>query len=189
MISLDAILVDFDGTLVDSEYAGACAYSKAIAHSGLRCLPDDIRARANGRHWSEFLPELVGAGYSPELGAKIAEEKRRIYPDYFSLIRINRGLVGLLQAVRGRVPSALVTNASRASVVEILLHHGLVDLFDLLICQEDVQNPKPHPEGYLLALSRLHGEGANSLAIEDSETGVRAAEAANIPVWRIISFD
>jgi HAD superfamily hydrolase (TIGR01509 family) len=64
----------------------------------------------------------------------------------------------------------------------------LGELFDLLVCQEDIANPKPHPEAYLLARDRLCGENGKCVVIEDSDVGVCAAIAANLPVWRVVSF-
>lgn len=187
-MTVEAILVDFDGTLVNSEYANSIAYSEAMKASGFIYGPELIYPTLLGRHWSAFLPDLLKEDYSPSLGLKIAMEKKRIYSNYYSEIRLNLALVAMLKVVKEDVPLALVTNASKQSVIEILLYFNIKNLFKLLVCQEDVKNSKPNPEAYLLALSLLKVSPTSCLAIEDSDVGNAAAMAANIPVLKIFPF-
>ena len=183
-----AILVDFDGTLIDSEHANSCAYSEAIKSNGFTYDAELIYSILLGRHWSEFLPDVLKEDYSPSLGLKISLEKKRIYSNFYPQIRLNFELVKMLKMFQSDVSLVLVTNASKQSVIEILAYFDLQDLFKFIVCQEDVKKPKPNPEAYFYALSRLKLSALNCLAIEDSEVGIGAAIAANIPTLRISSF-
>ena len=182
MRSLEALFIDFDGTLVDSEIANANAYAAAIQECGFSIAMENVLRSCQGRHWSEFLPELIEVRYSVELGKEIAQKKKNIYPNYFDQITPNKPVLSLIQSIKKDIPKALVTNASRDSVTQILRHHNLENIFKLLVCQEDIKNPKPSPEGYLRALSLLNVNAEDSLAVEDSESGILAAKKAKIPV-------
>ena len=188
MALLKSILVDFDGTLVNSESALAKAYKQALAEYGFFVSEDLIKTICIGRHWSKFLPEILSSQYSDELGRKIAAKKNLCYPDFFNQIIINEALLQLLYHLKINSTIALVTNASRGSVSSILNMYNIHDLFNIIICQEDVSNPKPHPESYLLAVTKLNVNKSNCIAIEDSEAGLLAARNAGISTLKISSF-
>jgi HAD superfamily hydrolase (TIGR01509 family) len=52
---------------------------------------------------------------------------------------------------------------------------GILQYLDLLVTNQDVKNPKPSPEGYLLCLEKLNTEIKNAIIIEDSPKGIEAA--------------
>ncbi len=187
MGSLEAILVDFDGTLVNTEIANAKAYSASLQSYGFDVSKELLLNHCNGRHWSNFLPEILKDEYSQDIGLKIAKNKKVIYPNFYDEIEINTSLMTLLKYFM-RLPMALVTNASKESVLPILDRFEISSFFKIIICQEDVVNPKPSPEGYLLAISLLGVNKLNCLAIEDSNTGILAARNAGIPTLRISPF-
>ncbi len=54
--------------------------------------------------------------------------------------------------------------------------------FDFTVCGDEVKKPKPNPEIFLTAMNALGGTRSNTLVVEDSHNGVRAAGAAGIPV-------
>lgn len=184
MKSLEAILVDFDGTLVNTEDANAKAYSNSLKNFGFAISQDMVMQYCIGRHWSNFLPELLKEHYSQDLASKIAKRKKEIYPNFYNEIRINQPLVNLLEHLK-EAPKAIVTNASKEPVLQILERFNIDKMFNLLICQEDVANPKPNPEGYLLALSLLNADKSRCIAIEDSKVGILAATSAGIPTIQV----
>ena len=188
ILTIEAILVDFDGTLVDTEHANSIAYSEAMKLHGFIYDAESIYPTLLGRHWSAFLPDLLKEDYSPSLGLDISIVKKRIYSSFYSEIRLNLELVTALKAIKDDVSLVLVTSASKQSVVDILKHFSLQNLFKFLVCQEDVKEPKPNPECYLVALSKLKLNASKCLAIEDSDTGIQAAIAANLPVLRVSPF-
>jgi HAD superfamily hydrolase (TIGR01509 family) len=86
----------------------------------------------------------------------------------------------LLAAVRAKgIPSALVT-ATRRSLVEAVLGTPTAAEadFDVVICGDDVEHTKPHPQPYLAAADRLGIEPGRCIAVEDSPTGIASARAA-----------
>lgn len=187
MESLEAILVDFDGTLVNTESANAKAYSASLRSYGFDVSEEKILNYCSGRHWSIFLPEILKEKYSKDIGLMIAKSKREIYPKFYDEIKINESLLTLLKCFT-KQPKALVTNASRESVIPILDRFGIGSFFKIIVCNEDVLDPKPSPEGYLLAITLLGVNKLNCLAIEDSKTGVLAARNAGIPTLKVSPF-
>jgi HAD superfamily hydrolase (TIGR01509 family) len=187
MDSIEAILVDFDGTLVNTESANAKAYASSLQSYGFKVSEKALIEYCTGRHWSKFLPEILKDQYNEDIGLKIAKDKKVIYPQFYDEIEINAPLLKLLKHFAG-LPKALVTNASRESVAPILDLFNMGSFFKIIICQEDVADPKPSPECYLRALSLLKVNGHNCLAIEDSKTGVLAAKSAGIPTIKVSPF-
>lgn len=187
MASLEAILVDFDGTLVDTERANAKAYSASLRNYGFKAPTELLLSYCAGRHWSKFLPEILKDQYSEDIAIQIAKYKKEIYPSFYNEIELNEPLLNLLKSLK-RLPKALVTNASRDSVTAILDRFHIGQFFHVIICQEDVVNPKPSPDGYLLAISLLGVSKKNCIAIEDSHAGLTAAKDAGIPTIKVSPF-
>jgi beta-phosphoglucomutase len=75
---------------------------------------------------------------------------------------------------------AIVTGAQRADVDFVLAHSSIGDRFDVVVTDEDVAQGKPHPEGFLAAAARLGVDPHETVVLEDSLAGVRAALAAGM---------
>ena len=79
----------------------------------------------------------------------------------------------------------VVSSAANWMLEQILQQLGLDAFFDIIICQEDVSQHKPHPEAYLVALDKLAIPASEVLVFEDSSAGIRAASAAGCDVIAI----
>ena len=185
-VTLRGLLFDLDGTLVDTSSVNYRAYAAALGEVGILVEPDVVAAAANGRHWSEFLPDLMQrAGTSGDPGG-VARRKGELYRQSIGQTRLNAPLVALAVASRPQLRMAVVTTASSSSVHALLQCHGISELFDVIITGDDVTHRKPDPEAYLLALSRLGLVAAECIAFEDSDVGVRSARAAGLAVIRVV---
>jgi beta-phosphoglucomutase-like phosphatase (HAD superfamily) len=78
------------------------------------------------------------------------------------------------------IPTAVATSSRNPHASHHLSAAGLLDLFETVVTRDDVVNPKPHPEPYLMAAKRLGIDPVACLALEDSHAGVRAAHAAGM---------
>lgn len=179
-----ALLVDLDGTLVDTAGANAAAYAAALAQAGIAVDEALLRRVASGRHWTQFLPQLLDdAGRADVDPATVAAAKARLYPAMLTGLPVNLGLVALIRLCRAaRLRTALVTTASRSNAQAVLSAAGLAELFDLTVSGDDVDNRKPAPDAYRLAAARLGVPEALCLAVEDSDIGVASARAAGMAV-------
>ncbi len=90
------------------------------------------------------------------------------------------GALELVERLRGRVPIALASNTYRDLADVALATAGLTDAFDAIVTADDVTNPKPAPDLYLMACERLGVPPGDAIALEDSASGVAAAKAAGL---------
>jgi HAD superfamily hydrolase (TIGR01509 family) len=186
MADLAALLLDMDGTLVDTAEATFAAYAAALLEAGISVERQTFDRASHGRHWTQFLPTLLnGSNIEP---ASVALRKRTIYSELVAHTRLNRSVLSLAETLRSSLKVGLVTTASGSSVQAVLAAHGLRDLFDSVITGDDVTEAKPSPEAYLLAAERLAVQPAGCLVIEDSDVGVESARRAGMVVMRVESL-
>lgn len=202
-MTLRAILFDLDGTLADTELLGhRPAYNRAFKKLGLsfRWGPKLYRKLLKQPGGEERLLHYLKR-YRPELGEHQgaaqadpeawAEGVHQLKSRYFRrLVRHGRvplraGVARLLaEAHAAGVRTAIVTSASRATL-RPLLRHSLgaeyAGQIDVIVCGEDVERKKPHPDLYLLALKRLELAPQECLAVEDSSMGLDSARSAGVP--------
>ena len=99
------------------------------------------------------------------------------------------GAVELVDGLRGRVPIGLASNSPRALVEATLNVTGFDGAFAVVLGVDDVERPKPDAEIYLAACEPLGARPSDSVALEDSPTGVAAARAAGIYVIGVPSYE
>jgi len=180
------VLFDFDGVLADTENIHIAAWQRTLAQLGFEL--DDARcarsAEVDDRLFlREFFEGLQIEKADVEgwvrkkqtLVATLLEHSPRLYP----------GVSALVHALAPHVRLGIVTTTWRENVEIVLRSSGLDSLFQVVIGKEDVKEPKPAPDGYLLALKRLGIEAEEAVALEDSPTGVAAAQGAGLRVLAI----
>jgi HAD superfamily hydrolase (TIGR01509 family) len=174
-----AVLLDMDGTLVDTERVYLESLTEVLNAFG---LPDATAT-------CESMVGLPG----PECQALLIAR----YGDTLPLREINRafaekrdarfaqglpvkpGTRELLDALGdARCPVAVVTSSSRKTADTHLTLAGIRARFDTILTRDDVTHGKPAPDLYLLAAERLRAPPAHCIAVEDSSVGVTAAFTA-----------
>lgn len=175
------VMVDLDGTLIDTAEANWLAYRKALNEFGYDISLETYAERCDGRPYRDFLPEILGEGAG--CMEAVHERKKGYYPGFLGHAKVNRHLVSILEALRGEYFTALVTTASRANVERVLSFFALEDLFDRVVTQEDMERCKPDPDCYIRTMEYFHVEKEDTVIFEDSETGVKAAEASGCGVY------
>lgn len=182
-MSTGALLVDLDGTLVDTADANYRAYAAALDEAGVRLARAEFDRVAQGRNWRQFLPAmLAGAAAQPEA---VAARKAELYGGCLHLTVVNGGVARLVALSRPGCRTALVTTASRPNAEAILRYHDLAGLFDVVVTGSDVSRHKPDPEAYRLAAAKLGVSPRDCVAIEDSEAGVASALAFGAAIIRV----
>jgi HAD superfamily hydrolase (TIGR01509 family) len=79
----------------------------------------------------------------------------------------------------------VASNSIRETVIAALTKLDLIDLVDLVVSNEDVKNPKPHPEMYWKCMTHFGKIPAKTLIIEDSSVGLAAAYASGAMVLKV----
>ncbi|MFI1800533.1 HAD family hydrolase [Streptomyces sp. NPDC020379] len=185
--ALQAVLLDMDGTLVDTEGFWWEVEVAVFAELGHRLL-EDYRAVVVGGPMTRSASFLIQA-----TGAKIAlAELTALLNSRFSEM-IGRG-VPLMPGARRllaelaahSVPTALVS-ASHRQIIDRVLHTLGAENFTLTLAGDEMERTKPHPDPYLLAAARLGADPARCAVVEDTMTGVTAAEAAGCRVVAVPS--
>lgn len=186
MLDAKLIMVDLDGTLVDTKDINYHAYKDALAKHGYEIDYEYFCAYCNGRHYLDFIPQIVK---EESLYSDIHKTKKGCYSSYLCHARVNKFLVSLLKQARETGKVALVTTASRQNCMELLEHCHLTGLFDLILTREDVEHSKPNPEGFLKAMAHFNASPEETVVFEDSEVGMQAALAATATVYKTYGFN
>ena len=169
-------IFDLDGTLFDTKDVNYNAYQNAIKMVEIDVKIDynDFCNLYNGKNYRDFLPKII-PDITEEQMKNIHNFKKNIYTKYLDKAKKNNLLFVILQEMKESFFLSVVTNASKKNVNEILEKFSVKDLFDLLITQEDVKNPKPSAEGFIKAMDYFNISKENTIIFEDSKIGIQAA--------------
>jgi len=186
--ALGAVLFDMDGTLVDSEKVWDVGLAELAAHYG-GVLSPTARAAMVGTSMIDSMTILHEDIAQPWRDPAASTEwvEARMGELFAAGLVWRPGARELLAEVRAAgVPTALVT-ATRRPLVEVALTTIGAANFDLVVCGDDLDRTKPHPEPYLAAAAGLGVPIERCVAIEDSPNGVRSARAAGAVVVAVPS--
>ncbi|MER6915701.1 HAD family phosphatase [Streptomyces sp. NPDC000594] len=184
---LQAVLLDMDGTLVDTEGFWWDAEVEVFADLGHR-LDESWRDIVVGGPMSRsagYLIEATGAAITlPELTVLLND---RFEARIARGVPLMPGAAELLAELSAhRVPTALVSASHRRIIDRILASLGPGN-FAFSVAGDEVPRTKPHPDPYLLAAHRLGADPARCAVVEDTATGVASAEAAGCRVVAVPS--
>ncbi|MFJ3335649.1 HAD-IA family hydrolase [Streptomyces sp. NPDC086766] len=182
-LPLQAVLFDMDGTLVDTERL----WWEAVEHVAGRPLTEADQPEVLGRA-VEDTARWLGAA----TGAPAGPLARELHREFVSRVRTGvvprPGALDLLDALaRDGVPLALVTASPRA-VADTVLEALGPGRFAASVTADDTERTKPAPDPYLAACRALGVDPAACVAVEDTRTGVRSAEAAGCAVLAVPSL-
>jgi HAD superfamily hydrolase (TIGR01509 family) len=181
---VEAVLLDMDGTLLDTERVYLASLNTALEALG---YPDGTAIGHSmigipGPECESILREHFGADFPmPALNEAYIARRDEIFR---SGMPLKPGAVELLDALRqAACPIALVTSSSRLTAEQHLTLGGIRGHFETMLTRDDVARGKPSPELYLLAAQRLGIRPQACIAIEDSGPGIASAHAAGtIPI-------
>jgi HAD superfamily hydrolase (TIGR01509 family) len=181
-VTLRAVLWDLDGTLVDSEEFHWQAWRDTLTPEGVAVTYEQFLA-SFGRKNDPIMRDWLGAGYTPERSARLADAKEA---DYRRLVAAH-GLTPLPGARKWLArlheagwKQAIVTSAPRANAEVMLRALDLDHVFDAVVTAEDVTAGKPDPEVFLAGASRLGVPPARAIVVEDAASGIEGARRAGM---------
>jgi phosphoglycolate phosphatase len=186
--NLEAVLFDFEGTLVDFQWKLSEAIEEALEKL---CEMGFAKTQIRSRKYSTLLIEAMQV--APEIGIQpedVRDAISDIYDNYDedALTRWNlrHGVKDFLHALKMRgIQTALVSNIGGKTLAKALSELGLEALFDITLSRNDVPNLKPRPDGINLALHRMGVSKERSIFLGDSLDDVNAARNADIKVMII----
>jgi beta-phosphoglucomutase len=196
-MAVRAIIFDLDGTLADTEQLHFEAYNKVLGAHGIQLTLADYFSRLIGYNdhdcFSLLLREQRVVANEARIGELIAQ-KTAVYQAIVAEREVLfPGAAEFVRRCAERFPLALVTGSLRVEAEMILRRGQIREPFAEIIAAEDVEQGKPAPDGFKMALGRLgfvrraHPSIAagECLAIEDTQVGVKAAQQAGMRVLAV----
>lgn len=190
-LRLAAVVLDFDGVILDSETAEFESHRLVFERYGVPLTPEEwrgqigifdegqrLRRHAQLRASNADVPEL------DEFEAQVRHCFRELLPSDPMV-----GIVDILETLnRAQIPVAIASAAPAEWVVPAATRLRIDRHVRTIVSADDVRRRKPEPDVYVEALRRLEAPSARSVAIEDSGPGIAAARAAGlktvaIPHW------
>ncbi len=169
------LLLDFDGTLVDTRQANYRAYRDVLGEMRIR-LDEEVYLREYfGMRCGEFLRRM-GLTDSYEID-RLRRRKIEIYPEHFHTVRLNEWLWNFSLDFRRQGGKVwVVSTGQTVNIQNVMDHLKLSGHFDGVLTGADVKNSKPSPECFLKAMANAGCTPEETLIFEDSAVGLKAAK-------------
>ncbi|MFA1548822.1 HAD family hydrolase [Actinomadura chokoriensis] len=184
-MSVQAVVFDLDGVLIDSEPVWEEVRRGYVAGHGGRWLPD-TQERLMGmstEEWAAYIAsDLVDGVTAEEVAYTVIDQMTQRYTEGLPL------LPGAEDAVRRMAryrPLGLASSSPRALIDLVLGKLRVESLFQATVSTEEVEYGKPAPDGYLTVAARMDVPPGRCVAVEDSSNGLRSAHAAGMTVIAI----
>jgi len=185
MTSVRAVLLDMDGTLVDSDASVERAWTTWSVEHGPD--PADVLTIVHGSPPAPTIRRLLPALDDAAVAASAQRQMDLQYDDVADVVAAP-GAAELLAALeRLSMPWAVVTSADVRLAKARLGAAGIEP--PLLVTVEDVRRGKPDPEGFLMAAARLGVAPEACLVVEDSEPGLASGRAAGMRTAALRGLD
>lgn len=180
-----AVLFDWDGTLADTVPLVTAATNRTLdrrgyphvstedVHDGMR-FPTVERMLYHIRHTTRTGDGALGR----ELADEFYEHADQLGHRYVELFAGVRQLLATISELG--LPMGIVTNNMGSVVRSLLRHFSLQEFFPVVVAEENVTNPKPDPEGLVMALRTLDTDACCALFVGDSVTDAEAAVVAGV---------
>jgi HAD superfamily hydrolase (TIGR01549 family) len=176
------VILDVDGTLLDSNDAHAAAYAEALAEEGTRVPQEKIR-RLIGMGGDKLLAR-IGVDPHSAMASRVTRRKREAFAArYLPGLHATKGARDLLDHMRARgLRLVVATSASREEVGALLRAAHIDDLVEGESTSSDAKSSKPDPDIVEAAIARA-GLGRNELVmLGDTPYDVEAATRARVPI-------
>ncbi|HUO86386.1 MAG TPA: HAD-IA family hydrolase [Thermoanaerobaculia bacterium] len=183
-MTLSALLLDLDGTLLDTNLLHARAWAAALERYGHR-VPVERVAEEIGKGGELLVPALVGRRVEEEQGSALREAKEEIFLDALAgeAVAVLPGAEEIFAAARRRGLATAVATAAKRSQLEPLLERAGLDLFalaDEVVTDDDVDRPKPRPDVVDAAVAKLGLSAAQCAMVGDTPYDGIAARRAGV---------
>ena len=184
-----AVIFDMDGLLLETEVLWHRAERRLFARHGAEFTFEDKLAvmGTSAAFTGEFFAGRLGYG-AEQAAPLIREVTELMHEELQAKVDARPGAVALVERLRGRVPLGLASNSPRYLVDAALQSAGFTDAFDAVVSSDDVAHHKPAPDLYLLVCERLGVDPAETLALEDTASGIASAKAAGLTCFAVPQF-
>lgn len=179
-MTFDALLFDFDGVLIDSEYLGNRHIAEFLTAAGHPITPEESMARFMGHAGRDFIDRVeafIGGPLPADWQEERMAENERVLAEGIEEVA---GAVAFVRSLPADLPKAIVSSSSTRWIGTHLRHLGLADVFGdhLYSGAEHVSRGKPAPDLYLYGARQLGVPIDRCAILEDSPVGATGAVAS-----------
>jgi phosphoglycolate phosphatase-like HAD superfamily hydrolase len=180
--ALRTILLDIDGTLIDSNDAHARAWVESLAAHGYVVPFEQVRPLI-GKGGDKILPELVGLDPDSGEAKRMSDTRSAIFLEReLPTLRPTPGARALLERMTSEGLELVVATSAKSDEVRALLEQaGVSDLIELASSADDAERSKPDPDIVQAALHLSGSQPAHSALIGDTPYDLEAAARARVP--------
>ena len=183
---MEAVIFDMDGVLINSEPVSKQAFAKAFAVVDIE-FTEDMYQKILGRSLRDIEQFLAEYYQSDQLAAKIIEIREEEFAQHYRdhPVAVKTGVFELLDCLDSRKMKKAVATSAKQSIAEGLLKQsGLLNRMDAHCYGSEVKEAKPNPALFLKAASRLGISPEQAYVIEDSQSGIIAANRGGfVPIY------
>ena len=180
------VVLDIDGTLVDTNYQHAIAWHRALRAHGYVVQLWEIH-RHIGMGGDQLVTALIGEEAERSDGEAIREEEGDAYGELIGEVQAMRGATELLEELHEDGAKTILASSAKADEVEHYI--DLLNARDVVegwTTAADVERTKPHPDLVHTALEKAGSDGS-AVMIGDSTWDVKAADAAGVPTLAVLT--
>jgi pyrophosphatase PpaX len=179
MPKLRTVLFDLDGTLIDSVRLILDSYHHTLAAHGLPPRSDEEWLQGVGTPLTAQFGALQET--AAMLDALIATYREYNLKHHDRMVTVYPGVVNVVRELkRNGITTGLVTSKNRSGALRGLTLAQLESLMDVMVCADEVENPKPHPEPVEKAVRLLGADPATTVYVGDSIHDMRSGRAAGV---------
>jgi HAD superfamily hydrolase (TIGR01509 family) len=181
MNAVSTVLLDIDGTLLDSNDAHTQAWQRALARFGHDIAYDTLRPLI-GKGGDKMFAEVLGIDEESAVGKQISAERKRLFSEEFlPTLRPTRGARALLERFLGDGYRLVVaTSAGGGELTGLLKQAGVDDLISLTASSSDAKESKPDPDIIQAALRKAGVNAATAVLLGDTPHDIAAARRAGV---------
>ncbi len=173
--SIKSLLFDWDGTLVDSARLGLAAFEKTFSELGVLFAHDVYEAKYSPNWYSTY----EALGLPKDLWQTADDLWIRHYGDQSA--PLIEGVGETLLALRKKgYHLGIVSSGSRSRVGREVQQSVLKDAFSVVICNEDIVNKKPDPEGLVLAMREMNVQASQCAYVGDAPEDIEMGRRGNV---------
>ncbi len=182
-MAVRGVLLDVDGTLIDSNDAHARSWVETLAEFGYR-LPFERMRELIGMGGDHLLPEAIGLEKDSPQGEAISGRRKRLFEErYLPQIQPFAQVRPLLARMRGAGMRLVVASSAASDELEALLERsGAQDLIEASTSSGDAERSKPDPDIVGAALGRLELPKQAVLMLGDTPYDIQAARRAGVGI-------
>lgn len=184
MSHIKLIILDFDGTLVDTRHANADAYIETLSEVDIHITREEYLERYFGVRCIEFM-QMVGIKDNEDI-KRLRQRKIELYPKHFASVTLNTPLWEWCQMMRKMGCKVWIASTGHVDNIRNVMNYlNLNSGIDGIITGDDVLQPKPAPDCFLRVMEIVGTTPRETIIFEDSAVGLSAAEASGASYVKI----